>query len=201
MTDDETLGRAFAGDGCDHRPVGTLRVRSGGVAAGDPLTEPNRPAFTVAVPVGDHPVVLIDVGEGNEGAMLVFGKTTPVRWELAVLPGQDVSDLGPGQFFGYASDTALGAFIDAAAGPLWAEEIDAYDDVPDFVDDEAFDEEGCVSHLIGSSVSDVDNPEGYNIVVFRSGYGDGTYATYIGIDEDGEPICLVTDFALDQLGP
>ncbi len=200
MTDEETLNRVFAGEGYGHRPVGTLRVRSGGVAAGDPLTQPESPAFTVAVPAGDHPVVLIDAGEGNEGALLIFGKTMPVRWELAVIPGQDVSDLGPGRFFGYAADTALGAFFDVAAGSLWAEEVEAHDDVPDFLDDETFDEEGCVSHLIGSSAPGVDNPEGYNVVVFRSGYGDGTYATYVGIDEDNEPVCLLTDFALDGCG-
>jgi hypothetical protein len=35
-----------------------------------------------------------------------------------------------------------------------------------------------------------------NIVCFRSGEGDGCYASYFGLAADGTPACLVTDFGL-----
>jgi hypothetical protein len=35
-----------------------------------------------------------------------------------------------------------------------------------------------------------------NIVCFRSGEGDGSYASYFGLGADGTPACLVTDFGL-----
>src|SRR4051812_37031399 len=35
---------------------------------------------------------------------------------------------------------------------------------------------------------------GANRVVFTSGFGDGYYASYWGLDEQDAPVCTVTDF-------
>jgi hypothetical protein len=35
-----------------------------------------------------------------------------------------------------------------------------------------------------------------NIVAFSSGYGDGIYASYVGWDAAGDPVCVVTDFGV-----
>jgi hypothetical protein len=69
-----------------------------------------------------------------------------VRWELALVPGQDPATPAPDE--------------------------------------------------IGSLAPGVANPAGYDVVAFRGGYGDGTYATYVGPDVAGRPVCLLTNFAL-----
>jgi hypothetical protein len=42
----------------------------------------------------------------------------------------------------------------------------------------------------------VDPDTGANLVAFSSGYGDGAYPSFWGIDESGELCCLVTDFGI-----
>jgi hypothetical protein len=39
-------------------------------------------------------------------------------------------------------------------------------------------------------------PEPVNVIAFSAGYGDGGYSTYWGLDERGNPACLLTDFAI-----
>lgn len=193
---DAVLQRAFDGPGFPRRHVADLRVRSGRILGCDPLTQPDGPPFVVEVPAGDHPVVLLN---GSDGAVVVFGRERPVRWELALVPGQDAATLAPGHIFGYMVDTGVGAFVDAEGARLWEAELDAIDGADgadDPLDSDQFDEHGFHSHLIGSAAPRVANPAGYNVVAFRAGYGDGTYATYVGLDGAGTPVCLLTDFAL-----
>ncbi|WP_277949839.1 DUF4241 domain-containing protein [Priestia endophytica] len=40
----------------------------------------------------------------------------------------------------------------------------------------------------------LDEEHNLNALVFSSGYGDGFYASYWGIDEKGHVVSLVTDF-------
>jgi hypothetical protein len=193
------LSRVFAGEGVTHVQIAALRVRSGAVVACDPLTQLHRAPFTVAIPSGDHPVVGVN---GSDAVILVFAEGTPARWELAVLPGQDVSTLGPDQFFGYPVDSGFGSFMDAEAAKLFSRELDTFSfdaGVPDEIEDELFGDDPCTAHVIGtfrSGTGTVDNPIGYNVVSFPAGYGDGVYATWVGFDTANHPVCLLTDFAL-----
>ncbi|MFC7248114.1 DUF4241 domain-containing protein [Catellatospora aurea] len=199
VIDIAVLGRAFAGDGCSQEQVGTLRVRSGAVVAADPV-HARRPAFTVEIPNGDHPVVGVD---DMAAVILIVADGHPTRWELALLPGQDVSELAANATYGYPVDSGFGSFVDAEGALLWAEECEALDEPAflDAMDDLLFDENAPDGHLIGSLLPDdgavrVHNPLGYNLVTFVSGRGDGYYATWVGLDSDNLPICLLTDFGL-----
>ncbi|MFC7247508.1 DUF4241 domain-containing protein [Catellatospora aurea] len=201
MIDPTVLDRAFAGDGFSQEQVATLRVRSGGVVAADP-THTRRPAFTVEIPNGDHPVVGVD---GMAAVILMVAAGHPTRWELAVLPGQDVAALAPDETYGYPVDSGFGSFVDAEGALLWAEECEALDESAflDALDDLLFDENASDGHLIGSLLPDdgavtIHNPLGYNLVTFVSGPGDGHYATWVGLDTDNRLICLLTDFGLPR---
>jgi hypothetical protein len=197
MIDPGTLSRAFAGEGFDTDQIATLRVRSGAVLAGDPLTLPREAkAFTVAVPTGDHPVLAVDT---CDAVILVFGSGPPERWEMAVRPGQDTANLSAGQVFAYPVDTGYGCFIDAEGFQLWLDELEPHDDIPDRFEEEVMGVD--FSYLIGSHLPEGDelrgrNRAGYNLVLFPSGGGDGWYVTWVGIDADDQPVCLLTDFAL-----
>ncbi|WP_317615143.1 MULTISPECIES: DUF4241 domain-containing protein [Bacillus] len=35
-----------------------------------------------------------------------------------------------------------------------------------------------------------------DIAMFTTGFGDGMYPSFWGLDENGEPACLVTDFLI-----
>jgi hypothetical protein len=189
------------------RELGRLEVVSGRVVACDALTMLAAEAFVQRVPVGRHPVVLL----GNDqtlyaAAALICAPGCPARWELAVTAGDGDPDLlAPDEVYGYPVGAGMGCFLDERALPLWQAESAGYEGMQydrligaHLVD---LPERDWASYVIGSRHSaahpvSVANPERLNIVLFRSGFGDGVYGTYAGLDADGELLCLLTDFAL-----
>ncbi|KKX54255.1 DUF4241 domain-containing protein [Brevibacillus borstelensis] len=175
-----------------------LKVISGKIVACDPLISRHTP-FERTIQPGAYPVIAWWHEEENciAGAELKLSESRPVRWEMATVPGQNVEELEEGYIFGYPVDTGLGCFADLKAiekmdeleEKLQSERgenfISLYDDLIDDLMTE-HDDEWC------NAVTDED--AGLNVIIFRSGYGDGFYATYWGIDESGKIVSLVTDF-------
>ena len=47
----------------------------------------------------------------------------------------------------------------------------------------------------------VGDPAGLNVIAFQSGFGDGGYMSYFGLDASGRPLVLLTNFdILDAIG-
>jgi hypothetical protein len=71
------------------------------------------------------------------------------------------------------------------------------DGLPDEIEDWLFEDNDA--HVVGSFVSgdeQVDNPVGFNVVAFASVTGSGIHETWVGVDHDERPVCLLADFAL-----
>lgn len=180
--------------------VGELALPTGRVVACDPFvylgsgeTEP----FTAEVPPGRYAVqaaVATLVRPGAEpgphphtrvaAVRLTVRDAPAVSWELALLPGQDIAELGEDEFYGYGVDAGTGCFYDASA-------------------DGAFpgtdDEEGAVWAAMetvghGPGVFMAEGENSHNLAGFTSGWGDGAYPTWIGRGADGALTCFVTDF-------
>ncbi len=112
---------------------------------------------------------------------LKLSDAKPVRWEMATRPGQHVDELQEGHIFGYPVDTGLGCFADAKAvnkvgeleerliRELGEDFISLYDNL---IEDILFEHEDNWGNAI------VCEDSGLNMIVFRSGYGDGFYASY-----------------------
>ncbi len=47
----------------------------------------------------------------------------------------------------------------------------------------------------------VDEATGANVIGFSSGFGDGAYPSWFGLDAGGAPIVLLTDFAILESPP
>jgi hypothetical protein len=45
--------------------------------------------------------------------MVKFCSESPVPWEMALRPGEDLAELRRNQFFGYGVDAGMGCFVDA----------------------------------------------------------------------------------------
>lgn len=182
--------------------VGELVLPSGRIVACDPgdFDMPSLcHAFVDACPPGRYPTDIALVHQENKAPeydrvacmRVQFSAAVPVRWQLALLPGQDASTLQPGEFFGYGVDAGLGCFVDAA----WLEALDG--EVG-----EALYFDTLLPALTAQSTNDnwahliVEPVSGATLVACSSGYGDGSYASYWGIDAAGERCWLVTDFAL-----
>ena len=184
-----------------HR-VADLVVPSGHVVACDPLAGPAPPPFDTEVAPGRYPVVLSVAQFRANGdlrvayAMLRFNERDPLRWVMATRPGEDVLSLPPGRVFGYGVDSGTGCFIDAAAVPALRARLDG---------DAGF-SQAIIAELEQTYAPtwdwaniELDRESGVNLVCFHAGFGDGFYASYFGLDAQGAPACLVTDFGVVTL--
>src|SRR5207249_2201905 len=106
---------------------------------------------------------------------------------------------------GYSVDSGLGAFMDELARRRFVKAMkDFYEDRPD--------ENYYVERLASSFKQNAENPDdpedagawameilpgtNLNVAMFASGVGDGWYESYWGLDDDGNPVSIVTDFGI-----
>jgi hypothetical protein len=156
-------------------------------------------AFARTVRAGRYPVSLLKTADGRAfgyiaAAMIRFGPGDPVSWELALRAGQDAATLLPGEFFGYGVDSGTGSFSspEAVAAVSSAVAFDVYS------------EEIHHGMFPGDNVADwnhsvevvVDEATGANVIGFSSGFGDGAYPSWFGLDAGGEPLVALTDFGI-----
>ncbi|MFJ5307830.1 DUF4241 domain-containing protein [Streptomyces sp. NPDC088350] len=202
FTEEETgtVGVIHLADG------GQLWLPTGQVVACDPfvcLGGGEAEPFTVAVAPGHYRVeaAVATITHRDEppsddphlrvaAARLVIRDEPTTTWELALQPGQDLTELTEDEFYGYGVDAGTGCFYDASVdgsfpecegdeGPLW----------------DAFEKDG---HAPGPYL--VTSPStGHTLAAFGSGWGDGAYPTWIGRTAAGEVTCFVTDFFVAPL--
>lgn len=173
------------------REIGTLHLPSGKIVCCDPLVFPEAEPFEQTVPPGRYPVALHLVHLAPDHmrvgyAILRFKDQLSASWRMATVEGQDLSSLEEDEIFGYGVDAGTGCFMDHEAAKkldqLMQENSYYYDDFIAPVYDEWTDIQL--------------NEQGLNTILFHSGWGDGFYPSYWGLDEKGEPVCLVTDFGV-----
>lgn len=176
-------------------PIGDLELPTGEIIVCDPLiTGTEMPALSRKVKPGRYPVSLLEAQGRVAVAALRFRPGTPVRWELATLPGQDVATLKGDEIFGYPVDAGLGSFMDKTAMVLMSEQQSKLQADQNYYDDVlaaefAPNQDRFVMHRPVAG-----NP--LNIAMFWSGWGDGFYPSFWGLDAAGEPLLLTTDFGV-----
>ncbi|TIV65319.1 MAG: DUF4241 domain-containing protein, partial [Mesorhizobium sp.] len=115
-------------------------------------------------------------------AVLRFGPGLPTRWELATFV-PDRLPVYKSEFLEFSVDDAVASFMDKSVLTIMSdqEELDDYlADVACTID------RFCIDNPIEG------NP--INVVMFDTGYGDGSYRSFWGLDAAGEPLLLMTDF-------
>ncbi|MGE0790042.1 MAG: DUF4241 domain-containing protein [Sandaracinaceae bacterium] len=198
--------------------AGTLALKGGQVVACDPLVFlEGAEAFTKKAPKGDHPVFIGRVDGEIAYARLELGDAEIARWEVARCEGEDEEDEWPG----YSIDTGVGCFLDVATLKAYQKAEAAQlkklrarlkkegltdEDDPAFAArlEELQAEEGLdvIAKLdLALQKRDhaavvLDEKSGGNLVAFKSGGGNGVYASFWGLDKKGRALALVTDFGL-----
>jgi hypothetical protein len=191
-------------------PEAPLSLPTGRVIAMEPFLcgygDPAEAAFTQQVPPGTYPVVLaaVDVldaegvhhGDTRVAAARLVIRDEPVaRWDLAVTPGQDTAELGEDEYFGYPVDGGTGCFVDAGTFQALAGEADFGEQVVSAMyrmDPSA--PAGSVPQAVDDPVTMEVGGDEHGLVVFSTGWGDGTYPTWIGRTAGGDVACFLTDF-------
>jgi len=186
------------------KELGTLHLPTGQIIASDPLAPMNPAPFTETIAGGDYPVaaVIINDPEGGDRYALARIKITnepAVKWETAITT---MDDWQPDNLFGYSVDSGLGGFMDKQTFIEFSRfELDFINNNPPgsnlydhyFKDklkqnaENGQDEGDWLNYILPDHKPD-------NIVMFHSGWGEGFYSSYWGIDAEGNICSLVTDF-------
>jgi hypothetical protein len=183
------------------RELGSLLVPSGEIVACDPLVFPETPPFERRIAPGRYTIDAAIAHGRHALARLRVRDIPAVHWEIATLPGQDPTTLGPDEIFGYPVDAGTGCFMDRSTSELLLRAMDERAKSPGFISyyddviDALFYREGAPEGpLFTEHLPDPSDPR--NVIMFESGWGDGFYASYWGLGADGEVTCLVTDFGV-----
>lgn len=187
---------------------GRLTLTTGKILACDPLAFWEKVPFERTAKPGNYPILLtIAHRQENNDERVAYARiqfmpdAKPSRWELATLPGQDISTLKEDEFFGYGVDAGTGCFMDVAAVEQWQEMIDQdfkFHTESPIYRESPIDVELRKHYVHTWNWGDfkLDTTPEVNVIVFSSGFGDGAYPSYWGIDENDQIICLLTDFMI-----
>lgn len=155
--------------------AGTLELTNSRVFAGAPFGDRTN-AYAADFAPGGYPVFVAWAeveGEPRRRSALAwiqFRQGVPVaRWEQALTDDQDPAQLEPGEMFGCPVSSGCACFADPSVPPA-EEEFD-----------EGFDESMQLAP---------------HLVAFTTGWGDGQYACFWGLDQAEKPVALVMDVEL-----
>lgn len=182
--------------------VGKLHVESGFLVASDPLITPDKQEFTQKFPTGNFPVFVHKERESNciAYAEVVFGSQEIAHWEMALCEGQDLQDLKDEEVYGYPVESGMASFMDKDTQTLLnqleqelfhSKGVDFMGIYEEFFHEHFFDDNGAIDQY--AFLKPYENKD-QNIFAFEAGFGEGFYASYIGYDEDKNPVKLVTEF-------
>lgn len=203
----------------DHRVIelGELRVPSGRLEASDPFVNLGG-ALVFTVPPGDYPVAvtIADVSEEQDGSHLRetylsvrLAEGAPTKVTFLVPEGRDPLK-GEDEYYGVPVDAGTVGFADAEAvkrympAPAGVNDPDGgnwYDDVYDTGEPDSWFAlmdspdhliEGCANIVLPLA------PDGENVVLSHSGWGDGFYPVLGAHDADGNLLSVHIDLQVDQ---
>ncbi len=177
------------------RTIAGLVIPSYRLVACDPFESTLATPFAYRVTPGRYPVVLAFAGfDGAEdqriaAAMLCLTDAEPVRWEPALVEGD-----GEAYTSSFGVDSGLCALLSDEAVAVLADRLSSDDD---YLERAIEDQRGPL-YTGGPEWFDIvlDPDTGLNVVICTSGWGDGVYCGYWGIDDDGNLACLVIDLGV-----
>jgi hypothetical protein len=190
-TDLETYftSNEIAGQQLETIEIGNVSLPSGKVVVRDPLVSlnANQSPYFIETPKGNFPVTIAVV-------KAEFTKEKPVVYREALVGIEDLEDVSEDDFFGFGVDAGLGCITDAEALPYvdkFVDEINVdnmYDDYFAELFAQSYRDHPNHQRDAGDWINwTVPNTE-YQIPMFASGFGDGSYPVYFGYDKN-DKIC------------
>lgn len=174
--------------------AGKLKLSTGRIIATDPILMYDDECYSEHVKPGTYAVSIYVGKTGNRkkqsvAAEVRFNDNEPIKWEMALFKGESVKGFAHDEFIGYEVENGLGCFMDESVMEILdvmdEKELDEYEkSIRDAVRNS---ECSCAELLI-------DKKRGCNIVIFASGWNEGTFPSYYGFDKNNKLARLVTDF-------
>ncbi len=170
--------------------IGLISITSGKIIACDPITMSDAKPFSYTFPLGKFPVEfgITKVPENQRVAFsrIIFSIDSVKKWIYAVQDDEKEIPINDTSFFCYGVDGGTGIFIDEEANNIFKQKTNSeWNKV--FMNGKWF-QPGYYGQIYSF--------DGKDLAAFSTGYGDGCYATYIGLDKNNNVCRLLTDFGL-----
>ncbi len=181
----------------EQRAIGRLSLPSGRLVVCDALADPQARALGLEIAPGEYPVqiAIARTDDGDERiacAMLRITDEQPTEWYWAVVDAQESEAVSEDEL-GYGVDSGTACFMSLEAAEALIRRVEAE---PDYTDRIIAEMEKNYAHTRDWADVVVDAQGGTNLIIFSSGLGDGIYPCYWGSNEQGHPVCLLTEFGL-----
>ncbi|MDR3026574.1 DUF4241 domain-containing protein [Chryseobacterium sp.] len=196
FTSDEILGKKM-----ETMEIGNVSLPSGKVVVRDPLVflNANQSPYFIQAPKGNFPVTIAvvkseDWGDRYAVVKVKFTKEKPVVYREALVGIEELEGVAEDDYFGFAVDAGLGCIADKEVLPFVDKFIDEMD-VDNIYDDyfadlfsQSYKANPNNQREAGDWINWMIPDTNYQIPMFASGFGDGTYPVYFAYDAN-EEIC------------
>jgi hypothetical protein len=181
--------------------VGDLVLPSGRIMVGDPVLSDGMLTFDYRLRPGRYPVHLVTARPRYLGQdwtrdaweTLALTNEPVIRWEPAIPVGHTKAELKPGYVFEWGTDGGEGGMASPEAMKLMDQSI-----VGDMtLYDEIGERQEANDWLF--AMTTVEPRSGANVFACASGFGDGGYPVFLGLDARGRPAMLLSDFGVLQM--
>ncbi|MBK6834667.1 MAG: DUF4241 domain-containing protein [Bacteroidetes bacterium] len=168
--------------------LGKIKIESGKIIACDPIVNIDSRPFTQVFPVGEFSVQLAIAKIPNNNRVaysrIVFSNNPVNKWIYATQSGEKQIPINDTTTYCFGVDAGQATYIDSIAN----NELDKLEQ-PGWV--AAFSGKKWLSPNFFGCIHSFNN---HNLAAFNTGWGDGCYGSYIGLDKDGNICRLITDF-------
>ena len=202
FTSNEILGQKM-----ETIEIGNVSLPSGKIVVRDPLvylSSDEKPYF-IQAPKGNFPVTIAvvkseDWGDRYAVVKVEFTKEKPVVYREALIGIEDLEDVTADDFFGFSVDAGLGCITDADVLPsvdqfVAETEVDnVYDDYFAEIFAQSYKDHPDNQRDAGDWINWTVPNTKYQIPMFASGFGDGSYPVYFAYDAHGEICGLYIQF-------
>ena len=199
--------------------IGDINLPTGKIIVADPFFSLEQRPFSRVVEADKYPVFIyvaeVDtVHHRIAYAKIKFRTEEASKWILALtddLTNEELTDLGEDEFYGFPVESGLACFLDEETNTRFIAKMDElqeknpesnyYDDVlsAEFIE---YSGKNNFSRELGDwNDHHPDAGSDNNVIMFASGWGDGYYPAYWGLNENGDTIELVIDFLINEFDP
>ena len=211
--EDYFTSKEIIGKELDVIDIGPCSIPTGEFLVRDPLVylmfRTQMPYFQ-KIPTGEFrtELAVIKASDGDcdryVAARLKFNDNKIAYYEEAMIGQEELNDIQKGDYFGFSVDAGLASFCDKKLHNLfcdfaekWVEENpdgNAYDDYFAKFFKESYENSPKYQRDAGDWINWTIPGTDYHLPMFQSGFGDGTYPTYIAYDKDNNPCQLIIEF-------
>lgn len=196
--------------------IGDLNLPTGKIIASDPFFSYEQRPFKRSVLPDKYPVYIYMAEIDDEHHRVAYAKIKfrtddASKWVLAIaddITKEELNELSEDEFFGFPVDSGLACFLDEQTNERFVAKMEAlqekapesnyYDEVlaNEF---KAYSSKNKFSRDLGDwNNHHPDKDSDNNIIMFASGWGDGYYPAYWGLNDNGDIVELVIDFLINE---